>query len=75
MVTDIRSPRTNKLLCRYDAERQLLEFREKGMSTLVDLRASTLPCVHDWQEVTRHADSHEQLSCSRCNQMRQGPPR
>lgn len=35
---DIRDPATNKLICRIDPERKLLEFKHKRHKTIVDLR-------------------------------------
>lgn len=34
---DIREPHTGKLLCRFDPERRLLEFRRRGVKTLIAL--------------------------------------
>jgi len=34
---DVREPHTNKLLFRFDAERDIIEVQRRGVKTLVDL--------------------------------------
>ncbi len=37
MFIDVRHPYTNKLLFRYDPERQLIEIGERGKTIIIDL--------------------------------------
>jgi len=39
MFVDIRDPKSQRLLCRYDPDRTLLEFRHGSKVTLIDLTA------------------------------------
>lgn len=38
---EIREPGSEKLLCKYDPERQLLEFQRRGVRSLIDLKKIT----------------------------------
>ena len=43
MWVDIREPHTGRLLCRYDANRRIIEFQERKVKTVVDLTQYEAP--------------------------------
>ncbi len=57
MFVDVRDPHDGRLLCRYDADRQLLEFQHRKVKTLIDLTQYRTP--ERPERPTEHASAAE----------------